>query len=262
MARCDSAAVVAVVAQRARFALLATACAAARSISRAMSSPAPSSYLPPFFFPTIPGWQKSVDRAFNTFELLGSLDFIEFKRIWQEMSLSLVFNIGRAVCIEGHDPEDYRQLFVQCLYAAVLNSDADTGSDSSAAAKTFALVIIYKMPPPPLPCFAAIPPTRCRVPIPLPPHHAPYISRMLHMVRIPNPPPSPPPSSNFDTAVFDFQTPPLPQVRSHPQCLSDAAAAFRYLHSQNAFMLSAYPVPIHGQWYISAKQLSCSRVYA
>jgi hypothetical protein len=139
--------------------------------------------LSPTFFPAVPGWQKSLDRAFSMFELLGSLDFDDFKRVWREESLSQVFNIGAAVCAEGHEPADYRQLFVQCLYAAVFNSDADTGSETSAAAKTFALLIIYKMPPPPLSAFASISPDRCRVPIPLPPIHAPYIVRMLHLVR-------------------------------------------------------------------------------
>jgi hypothetical protein len=142
--------------------------------------------LSPTFFPAVPGWQKSLDRAFNIFEVLGSLDFRDFKRVWREESLSQVFNIGVAVCVDGHEPADYRQLFVQCLYAAVLNSDADTGSETSAAAKIFALIIIYKMPPPPLPAFAFVPPERCRVPIPLPPMHSPFIVRMLHLVRPPS----------------------------------------------------------------------------
>jgi len=105
-------------------------------------------------------------------------------------------------------------------YAAVLNSDADTGSEASAAAKTFALLIIYKMPPPPLHPFSSLPPSLCRVPIPLPPKNRAYISSMLHI------------------------------VRSHPNFPSDAAAAFLYLLSQNAFIISAHPLPIHGQWAI------------
>jgi hypothetical protein len=141
------------------------------------------------------------------FELQGSLEFNEFKRIWQQCSLSNVFNIGGAVCVEGHNAADYRQLFVHCLYAAALNSTADTGSDSSAAAKTFALLIIYKMPPPPLPVFASIPLSRCRVPIPVPLLHAPYISRMLHLV-LPPPPPSNLPPSNLPFSNLPPSNPP------------------------------------------------------
>jgi hypothetical protein len=82
-----------------------------------MSSTSTPSFSPSFF-PTIPGWQKSLDRAFNTFELIGSLDFNDFKRVWQQVGLSLIFNIGKSICVEGHEPADYRQLFVQCLYVA------------------------------------------------------------------------------------------------------------------------------------------------
>jgi hypothetical protein len=136
-----------------------------------------------YFFPSIPGWQKSLDHVFSVFELSGSLSFDDFKRVWRDASLSRIFNIGNSVCAEGHKPEDYRRLFIQCLYASALNSDVDTGSDTSAAAKTFALVIIYKMPPPLLPVFSAVDPRNCRVPIPLTPRHSPYITRMMHIVR-------------------------------------------------------------------------------
>jgi hypothetical protein len=150
-----------------------------------------------------------------------------------QTSLSSVFNIGDAVCVRGHNPADYRQLFVNCLYAAVLDSDADTGSDSSAAAKTFALVIIYKMPPPPLPAFASVPSYLCRVPIPVTSRHGSYISHMLHMV-----PPRPSPSNpTLFPPLHPFSLP-----NSHPQLYSHSHSPYtRYAAIRNACQMPPSP---------------------